>query len=160
MYWKFFCDMKWLTSCLLVSTTTGGGVVDSPYCQPCPVSAVCVPCVPVMVNPPQPFHHVEFINFGSVAPPQSIAYHTGEFDAPNYRRGRKVLLPPSPKAECHDYLCKVILHNRKNHLSKEDGYNIRFPVAEHRSERTEKVTRRKCRFIHECETSEVIKYRN
>ena len=152
--------MKWLPSCLLVSIVSGGLNTDPYHCPPCPVTMVCLPCFPVVLNPGQRPPQVELSNAASpVALSQPLVYLTSEPDVSNYPSlpGRRVIIAP-PSLKCQDYLCKAIMR-RRQHL-RQDDYKMRLLGTESHHARTEKVTRRKCRFIHECETVEVTKYRN
>ena len=153
--------MKWLPSCLLLSTVSGGVNIDPPYCPPCPVTMVCVPCVPVLPIPVHGVPHSHFTNAASaLPPPEPIMYSSGPLAFPSnpILPGRRVVLPPA-KTECHDYLCKAILRNRKQY-TRYDDYRIPVPIGEPHYTSTKKVTRKRCRLIHECEEIEVTKYRN
>jgi len=153
--------MKWLASCLLISTVYGGVNLDPYQCPPCPVTMVCIPCIPgMMISPSYAPPNSEYGNPAQTVPyPQPVVYDVAPPHVPDvsFARGRRVVLPPSTD-RCHDYLCKALLRSRRPY-SHQGNHNPRLPLVEQYEVRKRKVTRR-CRLIHECETSEIVNYRN
>ena len=154
--------MKWIASCLLASHVFGGINLDKYTCPPCPVTMICIPCVPIVYHGAHPTIQADYVNAAPRVPfPRPISYVDDEPDIYHYPAplGRRVLTPSTTEENCRDYLCKALLRSRR-HFTSPDNLD-RLPLVERpRYQHTEKVTRRRCRFRYECETIEVRKKRN